>query len=180
MGIFKADNGEGGTVAADYTAPGMLSSLMSKLGNKDGLKRERARLALVFIGQPAVVSLVKALSDHRKDVRWEAAKALGDIADPAAAPAMVAALQDRVFDIRWLAAEGLIAMGREAIVPLVKALIENSNSVWLREGAHHILHDLAENDLDETVQPVLAALESFNPEVEVPIAAKIALDRLTG
>jgi len=153
--------------------------LMSRLSDKDGLVRERARLALVYIGEQAVVPLIEALSDRRKKLRWEAARALSDIASPVAVPALVTALQDKDFDVRWLAAQGLIAIGREAIVPLLEALLEYSDSVWLRQGAHHVLHDLEEDDLEETLEPVMSALESLDPAVEVPVAARVALYSLT-
>jgi HEAT repeat protein len=99
-------------VGAIHAAPETIDLLVVELGNKDGFVREQARLLLVYIGEPAVVPLIEALSDRRKQVRWEAAKALSDIADPASAPALVEVLKDRVFDIRWLAAVGLIAIGR--------------------------------------------------------------------
>ena len=123
--------------------------------------------------------LVKALADPNQWVRWEAAKALGQIGDPAAAQALVTALEDKMFDVRWLAAEGLIAMGRGALVPLLQALMERSDSTWTREGAHHVLHDLTGGDIKEILLPVLAALEDVEPSVEVPFVAKAALDKLT-
>lgn len=104
---------------------------------------------------------------------------MGQIDDQTATQALVRALEDEEFDVRWLAAEGLTALGHEALVPLLRALIERSKSAWLREGAHHVLHDLSEGDLKEELQPVLAALEGVEPSVEAPLAARIALDILT-
>jgi len=130
------------------------------------------------MGSKAVGPLVKALASPKKYVRWEAAKALGRIGDPAAAQALVAALEDEMFDVRWLAAEGLIAMGRKGLVPLLQELGKHSDSVWLREGAHHIVHDLSLEDLEDVMLPVLTALDAVAPSVEVPFAAKAALDKL--
>lgn len=156
-----------------------ISSLVADLASHDGQVRERARQCLVDIGGPAVALLIEALGDPNSQVRWEAAKALGQIADPVAAPALVKALRDKGFAIRWLAAEGLIALGSKGLVPLLRALIERSDSVWLRQGAHHVLHDLVGRVPEEVLQPVLAALEGVEPSLEVPLAAETALDALT-
>ena len=160
--------------------PASINSLIANLTSEDGMLRVNARRSLVAIGGSSVPSLIQALANRNKWMRWEAAKALGQIGDPAATQALVIALEDRVFDVRWLAAEGLIAIGREALVPLLHALINHPDSLWLREGAHHVLHDLARGKLDEVLQPVLAALEDIEPSVEVSFAAEKALDALTG
>ncbi len=152
--------------------------LIAKLTGNNGRERERARWALVDIGRPAVGSLIELLGNPRKQVRWEAAKALADIADPAAAEILVKTLEDKVFDVRWLAAEGLVNVGRESLVPLLQALIKRSDSPWLREGAHHVLHDLATGDLKELLQPIVDSLQDVESAVEAPIAAKAILDQL--
>ncbi|MGH7602153.1 MAG: HEAT repeat domain-containing protein, partial [bacterium] len=96
--------------------------LLAALSSKVGMDRQRARLALVKIGQLSVPFLLEALTDANDQVRWEAAKALGSIKDPAAAPALVNALLDECTEVRWLAAEGLIALQRAALAPLLQAL----------------------------------------------------------
>jgi HEAT repeat protein len=162
--------------------PAAIRALMDTLCDRDTLKRHRARLSLVDIGSPAVPYLVQALEDPdvQECVHWEAAKALSDIGDPAAAPALVDVLgQDEHFGIRWLAAEGLIALERNGVVPLLNALIQRSDSAWLREGAHHVLRILAGRGLNAQVAPVLTALEDIEPAVEVPPAAWAALDALS-
>ncbi len=73
--------------------------------------------------------------------------------------------------MRWLAAEGLIRMRKASLKPIFQALIERSDSKWLREGAHHVLHALAKSGLDDRVAPVLAALEGIEPTATVPNAA---------
>jgi HEAT repeat protein len=156
-----------------------IKSLIDDLGSKDGQVRVRARKSLVAIGGQAVKPLVKALSSEKEWVRWEAAKALGQIGGPAAVQALVKALEDKMFDVRWLSAEGLISIGREALVPLLRALMEHPDSLWLQEGVHHVLHDVEKEDINEILQPVLAALEGFEPSVEAPLAVKIALKALT-
>jgi HEAT repeat protein len=90
----------------------------------------------------------------------------------------VKALEDDMFDVRWLAAEALIIIGKEALVPLLQALTRHSDSLWLREGAHHVFHDIEKERFEKMVQPVLAALEDVEPSLEVSYAAEKALEAL--
>jgi len=171
--VTKADLSYDETVSTNTIDP-----LISKLGNEDGIVRIRARKSLVNIGHAAVRPLVKTLTSKREWHRWEAAKTLAQIGDPSATQALIEALRDKMFDVRWLAAEGLISIGREALLPLLRALMEHPDSLWLREGVHHVLHDVDKEDFNEILQPVLAALEGFEPSVEVPYAAEKALKAL--
>jgi HEAT repeat protein len=152
-----------------------IKSLVTDLGSQDGQVRVRARKSLVAIGGQAVRPLAKILSSKKEWCRWEATKTLGQIGDPSAIQVLVKALEDKMFDVRWLAAEGLIAIGHEALAPLLQVLVEHSDSLWLREGAHHVLHGIYKGDLTEILQPVIAALEGFEPSVETPPAAEKAL-----
>jgi HEAT repeat protein len=153
--------------------------LISDLDCADVEKCQKARLRLVSIGKPAVGPLIEALRSRKLWVRWEAAKALGQIADPATAEALVQALRDREFAVRWLAAEALIAIRRGGLKPLLGELIEDADNSWLRQGAHHILRTLAQTGLRETVQPVLVALDGVEPSIEVSLVARKVLDALT-
>jgi HEAT repeat protein len=165
--------------ASRQTGVASVTPLINDLTCKDLCKCRRARKALVEMGDSAVPYLVDAL-DHRKGwVRWEAAKALGQIPGAAATAALVAALGDRSFDVRWLAAEGLIFRRRDALPPLMQALIEKPDSGWFREGAHHVLFDLSQGSLGDLVEPVLEALENIDSSVEVPFKAKAVLDTMS-
>ncbi len=156
-----------------------IAKWMAALSSKDGMERQCARLALVEIGKPALPYLIEALKDAHQQVRWEAAKALGSLNDPDAAPALVEALMDESSEVRWLAAEALIALREQAVVPLLLALEKHFKSVWLRQGAHHVLHDLQKYQLiNEQTAKILEALQSLEPEVTIPWAAKAALDSL--
>jgi HEAT repeat protein len=153
-----------------------INSLIAELSSKDGIARVRARKSLVDIGHAAVGALVEALTSKHEWVRWEAAKTLAQIGDPSATQALIRALQDKMFDVRWLAAEGLIHIGEKAIKPLLEAVIQQPDSLWIREGTHHILHELPENNLRELMKPVLHALEDVEPSLEVAVAAEAALN----
>jgi HEAT repeat protein len=155
-----------------------IATLVSELNCDQIIRCQKARRELVAIGREAVPSLVKALASKKKWVRWEAAKALSQIGDPAATAVLVKALEDKEFDIRWLSAEGLIKIGEEAIAPLLKALIDDSPSIWLQEGAHHVLHEVDRGNWDAILKPVMEALEGFQPSVDAPLAARMALEAI--
>jgi len=66
-----------------------IESLIEDLASKDGMIRQKAREALVDLGNPAVSSLNHALLNSKLDrVRWEAAKALGGINDAGSIPSL--------------------------------------------------------------------------------------------
>jgi HEAT repeat protein len=163
-------------MSADSNAqPNDVSGLVAALGDDNGLARQRAREAMVDIGQPAESALRTALTSPHEQVRWEAAKALSEIAAPESASGLVTALEDSEFSVRWIAAEGLVAIGHRSIEPLLEALVTRGDRQWLREGAHHVLKALSKRSSHETLAPVLAALEGMEPELVVPPAAKAAL-----
>ena len=145
----------------------------------DGLNAAFANSYLLTTCDPDVLpALVEALTNVDDRVRFEAAKALIEIHDPKAVPALIGALEDERSQIRWVAAEGLTRLGSASRGPLLHALIEHSDSVLLREGAHHILRCWARLGWGDEVGPVLAALEDIEPAVEVPMAAYITLKKL--
>jgi HEAT repeat protein len=143
------------------------------------MARRKAREALERVGWKVTPYLVDALTSSDVNVRWEAAKALGRIADPASAPALVRALMDESFEVQWLAAEGLIALGRKALEPLLEGLIDNPESVYMRQGAHHVLHDLERKHLlGEPSLHMLDQLRSVDPIEPYSLSAKRALKAL--
>jgi hypothetical protein len=153
-----------------------IEALIARWTGGSGFERQTIRQYLVALGRPAVGPLTSALlraSDNT--VRWEAAKTLREIADPASAPALVCALEDRMFSVRWLAAGGLIAMERAGLPDLLRVLIERPNSLRLLQGAHHVLRVLVEGGIADEAAPVLEALRDVEPEVGVPVAAFAAL-----
>ena len=167
-----------------------IETLIKTLSSHKDKAREGARHTLVALGKAAVPSLIEALQSKNTLMKWEAAKALGEIGDPETAPVLVKALEDDEFDVRWLAAEGLIKMNIRGLKPLLEALEHRGDSAFLREGAHHVFHDLAKGGLRKSLVPVLAALEALEPgdaalwaarhelAVEVPLAARKALKML--
>jgi len=155
-----------------------IKNLIAALSSYNDLSRVEARKAVVAYGSQAIPFLAEALNDPNALRRWEAAKALDEIGDPKAAPILIKALEDEKFDVRWLAAKGLIEMNVKSLKPLFEALIKHADSVLLRQGAHHVLHDLAKGELRIYLAPVLIALECMDCAVQVPPVASHALERL--
>jgi len=87
-----------------------MDSLIADLANDHGRAHQHARESLVAIGRPAVGPLMQALQHKDWRMRWGAAKALGQIADPVAANALVKTLEDQREGVRWLAGERIQAI----------------------------------------------------------------------
>ena len=94
-----------------------IQALVSKLDCDQITECQTARMKLVSIGKPAVPALVNTLRLEKGQARWEAAKALSQIADSSSLKALLDSLEDQDFEIRYLASEGLIAIGRPALKP---------------------------------------------------------------
>jgi HEAT repeat protein len=124
--------------------------------------------------------VIDALFSHRQIVRWEAAKTLTCLHSETAAPALVTCLEDEDLEVRWLAAEALIGLDTAALVPLLEALTRRAGSVWLCEGAHHVLRDVAHGQAGPIIAPVLEGLEQHERAFTVPVRAQEALNRLRG
>lgn len=157
-----------------------IKPLIADLHSRDGAVRREARHALVFLGKRAVPSLIAALQDPDDDVRWEAAKALGEIADPRSAPCLVEMLMDHNYGVRWAASEGLIAVGEAALIPLLEKLTQHPESGWLRRQAHRVLSSAVNRNptLRNIIGPVITALEGFEADIAGIVPAYAALDGL--
>jgi HEAT repeat protein len=159
-----------------------VEQLLVELHSHNWKLREGARWQLESLHDTALFPLMDALNEKDWHVRWEAAKALRDIADARAAPALVKSLRDRRFGVRWLAAEGLISMGEGSLPALLDALVHQGDSILIRDGARHVLRELLghhmRGDVESLVRPVFEALEDIEPSVEAPVAARRALQAL--
>ena len=99
-----------------------------------------------------------------------------DMGDPAAAAALAVRLEDDDAGIRWLAAQGLAGLGCQGIVVALRLLIARSDSVWMRDGVHHILHSFIKTRAGRHVAPVLRALNDVEPSLGALPAAQAALN----
>jgi HEAT repeat protein len=164
-----------------------MRSLMEQIRSDDGMIRKKARESLVAIGKPAARSLCKALRSASSDqLRWEAAKALGDIGDKRSIPALVAALGDRDHDVAWLAAEGLAKHGIAAWPPILRALaVAGPDSRIFRRGAHHVFASQELEGFDDLLNALKKDLESNAARESASVdafalLARVALDRRRG
>lgn len=153
-----------------------IRELIGTLCAYDARTRHVARQALVMYGVEALPALIKALDAHNWHTRWEAAKALGEIGNPEAAMPLVMMFKDDDTGVRWAAMGSLIRIGRPAVRPLLELLTQEFASARVREGAHHVLHELKNRGmLTEVEEKVFHALKGSSPAVQVPWAAQAAL-----
>lgn len=156
-----------------------IPSLIKQLSDPDGFVRMQAREVLTCIGAPAVAELIHSLPSANSQLRWQIIKILDGIQDPAAAHVLVEQLKDDNAGIRWAASDALIALRRDAVPPLLETLMRDSDSLWFRQAAHHILHVFKDaGKLSEVEEKVFEALEDVEPAMSVPWAAEKALESL--
>lgn len=119
-----------------------LQQFIEQLSDKNGFEREYARKELVAKGEKAVPYLVELTDDPLHILRWESMKALSEMGLPSLTHFFIEKLENDESDVRWIAAEGLIKIGPSAVKPILRALMEKSDSVFLLSGSHHIIHAL--------------------------------------
>jgi hypothetical protein len=156
-----------------------LAELIETLGSDDGPKRKRARETLTLVGEPAVLQVRSLLSSTDKRLRWEAAKCLAAMVDPASVDALVGLVTDEYSEVRWLAGSGLINLGPRSAAPVLASLIRHPDSRGNQEAARRVLRGLASDNgvLAEIVGPVVDALDHPDPAV-IASAAAVALQEL--
>jgi HEAT repeat protein len=154
-------------------------TFIKELEDSSRMKRQFARVSLVECGEAISPLLIKELSNPDREVRWEVVKTLGAINDRGSAEALVEMLMDDDIGVRWAAMEALIRLNQAALPPLIQALVEHFDSGRLREGAHHVLHNLQNKRMLSKVQVnLLEALQGVEPEIGVAWAAERALEEI--
>ncbi|SFL28877.1 HEAT repeat-containing protein [Desulfomicrobium norvegicum] len=159
-----------------HSTDAKLKSLMEMLESKDGLIRQKARIALVELDGPAVMPLSEALTHSKLDqTRWGAAKALGEIVDARSIPALVDALEDKNADVAWLAGVALRKFEKAAWKLLLQKLIESGvDSVRLRNGTRHVFSGQKAEGFNDLLEELMTALEdSALPEAGGIVAGEI-------
>jgi HEAT repeat protein len=155
-----------------------ISDWIQQLDNSDGGIRQSARHQLAETGSAAVPALTAALESSSEMMRWEAAKTLGEIRDPASIEPLIEILADDD-SVRWVAGSALIAMSKHSVPPLLHALIKDTARI--RDGACFVLHHLASDDeqLRGPLNPVVEALMSLDSSLRVPVEAEKALSQFS-
>jgi HEAT repeat protein len=141
---------------------GTIENLINDLANQNGITRQKARYELVKMGNPALDYLLELQSSTKHLARWEAVKAISEIGSRESIPILINALEDEEFDVRWLAAEGLIDIGHASVYPLLKAFITNKNSIYLKEGVHHVLKGLEMRGMYDDKYEIIKSLEWYS------------------
>ncbi|MCC6385899.1 MAG: HEAT repeat domain-containing protein [Dehalococcoidia bacterium] len=170
-----------GIVPARWVSPdpAVVAAYVGQLRSDSPRRRREAREALAATGSAATAQVVGALETGNDGLRWEAARVLADLHDPASAGALASALMDDDAGVRWLAAEALIAIGPACLLPLLRLLLRRSDSAWLREGVHHVLSVVGSTAPPE-VAAVLHALEGIAAPTAVLAPTDTALRALEG
>ena len=157
-----------------------IEKLIAILSNKDGLKRQNARVLLVKIGRPAIPYLESMLEIKEYRTRWEAIKAISCIPHPDTIPALLKCLDDENEDIRWVAAEGMIELEKYAVKPLLKSILTNYESINFCETAHHILKELViRKSFTDTTNIIPMLADRDVEDTQIPFSANTKLAELS-
>ncbi len=128
--------------------------LIQAIKDKDKNVRINAAEALGNIGEPAVEPLIQALKDEDFNVQVNAARALGIIGEPAVEP-LIQALKDEDWVDRYLAIWTLGNIGDErAIEPLIQALKDKEGMV--RTYAAQALGNIGD---ERAIEPLIQAMK---------------------
>lgn len=119
-----------------------VKNLLNDLMDESTMKRKNARHFLESEGEAVLDDLYVLLRAKNHQLRWEAAKALEDIASPKSMKVFVKMMHDGESEFRWMAAEGLRKIGRESIPAVLKLVEDSGQSPHIRIGAHHVLNAL--------------------------------------
>jgi HEAT repeat protein len=141
--------------------------LIEKYEDNNGLIREKARHSLVNMGTRVVPYLHKLADIDDDTFRWEICKTISEIADENSIDILIKVLKDPNGDIRWIAAEGLIHIGRKSIPSLLREIMHSNDSLFLREGAHHVISKLVYNKDKDRFLSLLDSLESKSETSEL-------------
>lgn len=156
-----------------------IATLINQLSSQKVEVRTQARHQLISMGKTALSPMLHMLqTSTNSTLHWELIRALGDMRATEAIPTIVEALVSDHFDVRWVAAEVLISFGKDSLVPLLRGLIQHSNSACMRQSAHHILRVLLREYRGKKLAAVINALEHRDPAVTVPPLAYEAIQAI--
>ena len=156
----------------------ILSILYDLIDVSNYNEHHKARKSLVKESENILPVMHKLANSNYKTTRKEAIKIVQIIGHKSSIPVLINMLEDDETEIRWIAAEGLIKIGRDSIEPLLKQLIANSKSYYLRRSAHHVLMKLINKKDSEDLKQLLHNLRSGNEILEkIPIDAEHIINK---
>jgi len=112
--------------------------------------------------------------------REEAIDYLESHRTPEVIDALIALLETDDAGVRWKAADALAKMGKSALAPLLHALLDKSESRWLREGAAHIFHSNRDANVAKMTEGLRAAMKGPGASMATVTAAGELLVKLAG
>ncbi len=125
------------------STPGQdIEAMIEGLEVPDEKERKIAEYALFAQGGKAIKPLVHALQVDDPAMRMEAARVLGDLRLPEAAPALIQALGDRDEGVRTIAVHGLVDLREDALRPILERLVDGPMPDMMREGIFQALRGL--------------------------------------
>jgi HEAT repeat protein len=110
--------------------------------------------------------------------REQAIHQLGQTPTPDVVDHLIKLLEDNDDGIRWAASSALIECGDAALKPLLQALLDQHDSVWLRRGAYRVFHDTKSYKVQQATAEVVKALNGPAAESSTTDAAARALMKL--
>lgn len=111
--------------------------------------------------------------------REQAIRELKKYPDPAVIARLIQTLDsEEDSGVRWAASNTLIEFGDAALRPLLHALVERHDSVWLREGAYRVFHDTHSYKVQQVAGDLIKALKGPAAESTTTDAAVRALRKL--
>jgi HEAT repeat protein len=176
LGKVRGDSAE--TLVRLLDTRGEFEQARAALRSRQALRRARAAYLLGLARQRRDVDLLlPLLADRSPEVRLVAARSLGAVGDPAAAPALFSALgpvRGQPGIPAAVAAEALLCFGTGAVPAVIQAL--GSADVTQRAAATIVA---AEGALS-AMAPHLRQLLGHEPELDVRVYAVQALGRVGG
>lgn len=152
--------------------PRAVSHLMVALNDTNIYFTEIVATALGEIGAPAVRPLIYALMNKKANVRWDAARALGNIGDKRAVEPLMDALKDEHKSVRRIAIEALGNIGDDrAVEPLIATL--KDEDVDVRKAVADALGNIGDK---RAMEPLLNNL--YDENLPMRVAVVEALDSL--
>lgn len=110
--------------------------------------------------------------------REQAIHQLGNSPTPDVIVHLIKLLEDNADGVRWAASTALIECGDAALTPLLQALLDQHDSVWLRRGAYRVFHDTKSYKVQQATGDVVKALNGPAAESTTTDAAARALMKL--
>ncbi len=97
--------------------------------------------------------------------REHAVHFLRDHPTPEGIEALVTALEDDDAGVRWSAGAALAQLGDAAFPALLEKLAHKSNDTWLREAAHHVIHDNSSPRVRDESGDLMRALQGPGADI---------------